>query len=61
MQTKRRKPVRGKRQRQGWGKPILVDLPETADARLESARGVLDRTTFVRIAVLEKLYREQAA
>jgi len=55
MQTKRRKPIRGKRQRPGWGKPILVDLPESVDARLDEARGLIDRTTFVRLAVLEKL------
>lgn len=55
MQTKRRKQVRGKRQRPGWGKPILVDLPEAVDARLEEARGLIDRTTFVRMAVVEKL------
>lgn len=61
MQTKRRKQVRGKRQRPGWGKPILVDFPEPEDAKLDRVRGVMDRTTFVRLAVIEKLAREQAA
>lgn len=50
-----------KARRPGWGRPILVDLPADADARLETARGMIDRTTFVRIAVIEKLDREQAA
>lgn len=64
MQPKRRKPVKTSRpRRDGWGKPILVDLPEDADARLEQARQrlALDRTSFVRTAVMERLNREDAA
>ena len=47
--------------RDGWGRPINFDLPLHDDARLERVRGILDRTTFARLAVLEKLDREQAA
>jgi hypothetical protein len=47
--------------RDGWGRPINFDLPLTDDERLERVRGVLDRSTFVRLAVLEKLAREEQA
>jgi len=65
MQIMRRKqrapkpPSTGRRD--GWGRPINFDLPLPDDERLERARGVMDRSTFVRIAVLEKLAREEAA
>lgn len=64
MQPKRRKPAKPSRpRRDGWGKPILVDLPAEADARLEDIRRrlALDRTSFVRTAVMERLNREDAA
>ena len=47
--------------RDGWGRPINFDLPLQDDERLERVRGVLDRSTFVRLAVLEKLAREEQA
>ena len=47
--------------RDGWGRPINFDLPLPDDERLERVRGVMDRSTFVRLAVLEKLAREEAA
>jgi hypothetical protein len=64
MQPKRRKPIKLSRpRRDGWGKPILVDLPVDADARLEEVRQrlALDRTSFVRTVVMERLNREDAA
>lgn len=47
--------------RDGWGRPINFDLPLPDDERLERVRGVMDRSTFVRIAVLEKLARDEQA
>jgi len=64
MQTKRRKRIKLSRpRRDGWGKPILVDLPAEADARLEEARQrlALDRTSFVRSVLMERLNAEVAA
>ena len=47
--------------RDGWGRPINFDLPLSDDERLERVRGIIDRTTFARLAMLEKLAREEQA
>ena len=65
MQIMRRKqrtpkpPSTGRRD--GWGRPINFDLPLSDDERLERVRGIIDRTTFARLAMLEKLAREEQA
>lgn len=55
------KPKTPQGRRAGWGRPITFDLPLDLDARMERARGLLDRTTYVRVAVEEKLNRESQA
>lgn len=49
--------------RPGWGRAILFRLPDDADILLEQARARmgLDRASFCRVAVLERLSREVAA
>lgn len=49
--------------RPGWGRAILFRLPDDADALLERARRQtgLDRASFCRAAVMERLSREAAA
>lgn len=51
-----------KGRRPGWGRPILLDLPDDADALLERERAKLglDRVAFCRVAILRQL-RERAA
>lgn len=61
MPTKQHTRTKAKGRRKGWGKAILIDLPLPEDERLEKVRGVVDRTTFARVAVLEKIRRESAA
>lgn len=62
MRRKQRTPkLSSPGRRPGWGRPINFDLPISDDERLESVRGIVDRTTFARLAVLEKIAREQAA
>ncbi len=62
MQTKRRKQTKRVR-REGWGPAILVDFPSEADQKLEATRKALglDRTTFVRTVVMQRLLSEVAA
>ena len=55
------KPKTPQGRRAGWGRPITFDLPIDLDTRLERSRGLLDRTTYVRLAVEEKLDRESQA
>jgi len=57
---KRTQPPKGRRP--GWGRPILLDLPDDADALLERERAKLglDRVAFCRVAILRQL-RERAA
>ncbi len=57
MQTKRRKRIKRTR-REGWGAAILVDFPSEVDQKLEEKRQMLglDRTSFVRTLVMQKLH-----
>lgn len=51
-----------KGRRPGWGRPILLDLPDDADALLERerARLGLDRVAYCRAAIMRHL-AERAA
>lgn len=60
----KRKPTPIQRgRRPGWGRPIFLELPDDADVLLERARAEvgLDRASFCRVAVLERLRKEVAA
>ncbi len=59
----KRKPTPKPSRRPGWGRPIFLELPDDADTLLEKTRAKvgLDRASFCRAVVMERLSREVAA
>ena len=62
MRRKNFSPPTSTGRRPGWGRPIFVEFPVEMDARIEAerARLGLDRASFVRSLVMERLSSEAA-